>query len=123
MRCGSKKTAQFFTPFHVSELCAKLRFEENLLKKEEVIEIYEPSVGGGGMILAYSKMLKDKGINYHTKLKVIAQDLAYRAVHMAYVQFSLCGIKAKVKQGNSIANNKKENESAIFYTPTWKGLF
>ena len=88
-----------------------------------MIEIYEPSVGGGGMILAYSKMLKDKGINYHTKLKVIAQDLDYRAVHMAYVQFSLCGIKAKVKQGNSIANNKKENESAIFYTPTWKGLF
>lgn len=97
---GSKLTGQFFTPFHLSELTSSVAL--NQFNEEKIIEINEPSVGGGGMILAAAKVLHDKGINYQKCLKVTAQDLDWNGVYMAYVQFSLIGIKATVVQGNTL---------------------
>ena len=75
------------------------------------------------MILAYAKVLKDKGVNYQRKIKAIAQDLDYRAVYMTYIQLSLCGIKAKVQQGDSLLNTEILEARRIFYTPAYKGIF
>lgn len=79
-RMGNKATGQFFTPFHLSVLCAKM-VEENL--KPDADGIYylnEPSVGGGGMVIAAAVVLKEKGINYQKKLRVVAQDLDWKGV-------------------------------------------
>ena len=96
--CGNKYVGQFFTPFHLSELCAKLGIKES----DEVYQMNEPSCGGGAMILATAKVLKDSGINYQKKLKVVAQDLDWLGVYMTYVQCSFLGIDAIVVQGDTL---------------------
>lgn len=120
MKCemGNGRLGQFFTPFHLSELTSKVAG----LKSNEsgIYEVYEPTCGGGGMILAYAKYLKDEGINYQQKMRVVAQDLDWRGVYMTYVQCSILGIKAKVCQGDTLAEPKVEEKHRIFYTPNWR---
>lgn len=101
---GSKSTGQFFTPFHVSELCARLGLGWKELAPDEdgIYRIHEPSCGAGGMIIAACKALKDAGINYQKNVEVIAQDLDWRGVYMTYLQLSLLGVKAIVVQGDTL---------------------
>lgn len=123
MGMGSKYTGQFFTPFHVSELCA--RMSVNLVKPEEMtkISLHEPSCGGGGMIIAACKILKDKGINFQKRLDVVAQDLDWKGVYMTYLQLSLIGCKAIVVQGDTLKDpyTKKYPEDRIMRTPAKMG--
>lgn len=122
MQCmmGNKITGQFFTPFHLAYLTAKL--EELKENENGKYCVYEPTVGSGGMVLAYAKTLKENNINYQSKLQVEAQDLDYTAVHMAYIQFSLLGISAKVSQGDTLAEPVVTDKNRIFYTPKYKGI-
>lgn len=122
MKCemGNSRTGQFFTPFNLSELTAKLTEDK---QSKEIINLYEPTCGSGGMILAYCKKLKEQQINYQRKIKVVAQDLDYRAVYMTYIQLSYYGVKAKVCQGDTLAEPVVTDPERIFYTPNWKGFF
>ena len=126
MKCemGNSRTGQFFTPFHLSELTAKLSIDdiEKLKKTDDIITLNEPTCGGGGLILAYLKILKDNNINYQKRVKIVAQDLDFRSVYMTYVQLSLIGARAKVVQGDTLANPNVKEKECIFYTPMWKGL-
>ena len=96
---GSKYTGQFFTPFHLSELCARLGLDT---EGDGIIELNEPSCGGGGMIIAACKVLQDKGINFQRRLRVVAQDLDWKGVYMTYLQLSLIGCNAIVVQGDTL---------------------
>lgn len=100
--CGNKSTGQFFTPYHVSELCAGMLLENKITEDKE-ITINEPSCGGGGMIIAYLNSLKKQGINYQKNVKVVAQDIDWNSVYMCYTQLSLLGVKAIVCQGDTLA--------------------
>ena len=103
---GSKSTGQFFTPFHLSELCAKMALPhwEKEYSEHGTISLNEPSCGGGGMIIAAAKVMRDAGINPQRALNVVAQDLDWKCVYMTYLQLSLLGIRAKVVQGDTLAD-------------------
>ena len=116
---GSKNAGQFFTPFHLSYMSAKLAL--NKYDGKEKILVNEPSTGGGGMMIATAKVLKEKGFNYQNCLEVIAQDLDWKGVYMTYVQLSLLGVNATVIQGDTLAQTKPE-EYQIFRTPKKKGV-
>lgn len=122
---GNKNTGQFFTPFHLSEAVASLAVPKDI-SPQNPITMNEPSCGGGGMIIAVVKVLKDRGINPQTCMDVIAQDLDWKGVYMTYVQLSLLGIKATVVQGNTLAEPFAGIENClgdrIFRTPAEKGL-
>lgn len=120
--CGNKNTGQFFTPFHVSEASASLALVG--VEQEQKITLNEPSCGGGGMIIATAKVLKDKGINPQTVLKIIAQDLDWKAIYMCYTQLSLLGLDAIVVQGDTLANPdwKARPKGCVFRTPKNMGL-
>ena len=77
---GNKASGQFFTPFHLSELCAQLALPEP--NEGGIYMLNEPSCGGGGMIIAAASALKDRGINYQSKMDVVAQDLDWKGVYM-----------------------------------------
>lgn len=101
---GSKTTGQFFTPFHVSEACARLSLDiEKIKETTGFIEMNEPACGSGGMIIAACKVLRQEGVNYQQRLKVICQDLDWMCVYMCYLQLSLLGIRGAVVQGNTLA--------------------
>ena len=100
---GSASAGQFFTPFHVSEMVADLGTPDEILD-EPIIKMTEPSIGSGGMVIATAKYLKNKGINYQKRLKVVGQDLDWLAVYMSYIQLSLLGIDAVIVQGDTLSD-------------------
>ena len=102
--CGSRQTGQFFTPYHLSYLSANLVIESQFdqIVKNDHIELNEPSTGGGGFLIAFAQVLKEKGIDYQRKLHVVAQDLDWNGVYMTYIQMSLLGVKAIVVQGDTL---------------------
>lgn len=119
---GSKAAGQFFTPYHVSKLCARLAMPEP--DENGKYTITEPSCGGGGMIIAVAACLKEKGINYQRKMDVVAQDLDWKGVYMCYLQLSLLGIKATVVQGDTLAEpySKGYPPDRVLYTPAKMGV-
>lgn len=117
---GSKQTGQFFTPFHVSVATAEVVIPKKVSEKDPYI-MYEPSSGGGGMIIAAAKVIKDRGLNYQKCMKVVAQDLDWKGVYMTYVQLSLLGIEATVVQGDSL-QQKNPTPEQKFYTPRKVGI-
>lgn len=104
MDMGSKYTGQFFTPNHVSQLCADLAIGDT-----DEIKVNEPACGGGSMIIATAKRLKERGINFQKRMKVVAQDLDWKSVYMCYLQLSLLGINAIVVQGDTISDPYTDN--------------
>lgn len=119
---GSKAAGQFFTPYHLSELCAKLSLPDP--SENGVYYINEPSCGGGGMIIAAASALKEKGIDYQRKMEVVAQDLDWKGVYMCYLQLSLLGISAICVQGDTICEPyaKGYAKERILYTPAKVGV-
>lgn len=120
---GSKAAGQFFTPFHLSRVCAELTLSEE--NEDGLYIVNEPSCGGGGMIIAAAAALKDKGINFQKKMRVVAQDLDWKGVYMCYLQLSLLGINAVCIQGNTLTEpyvKGKTDPARILYTPAYMGV-
>jgi hypothetical protein len=95
------------------------------VSEEQPFIINEPSTGGGGMIIAAARVLKDRGINPQRCMEVVAQDLDWKGVYMTYVQLSLLGIKATVVQGDTLCepfDERKYSPERVLYTPARKGL-
>jgi|SRR5690625_1018628 len=110
LEISNKNSGQFFTPYDVSKIMAEL-VDVNL--ENEIVTLNEPAVGAGGMIIAYAEVMKERGLNYQTQLKVICNDIDYDVVKMCYIQLSLLGIDAVVMQGNTITLEMNE----VWYTP------
>lgn len=122
--CGSKNTGQFFTPYHLSYLTAKLGYEEEIVKnKNGILEVNEPSTGGGGMMIALAQIMKEQGIDYQKQLHIVAQDLDWNGVYMTYIQLSLLGIRAVVVQGDTLREpyHRGYEERYVFRTPAEMG--
>lgn len=120
---GSKAAGQFFTPFHLSLACAKLAVQEP--DENGIYTINEPSCGGGGMIIAAAVALRDGGVDYQRKMRVVAQDLDWKGVYMCYLQLSLLGINAVCVQGNTLTEpyvKGKTDPAHILYTPAYMGV-
>lgn len=119
---GNKAAGQFFTPYHLSELCAEL----TALEPDEsgIYRVSEPSCGGGGMIIAMAKALKNRGVNYQRKMQVVAQDLDWKGVYMCYLQLSLLGIPAICAQGDALTEPYKKGypPDRVLYTPAKVGV-
>lgn len=120
---GSKAAGQFFTPYHLSELCAELSLPEP--DEDGIYRINEPSCGGGGMIIAAASALKKRGIDYQRKMHVVAQDLDWKGVYMCYLQLSLLGINAVCVQGNTLSEpytGRGYPSDRVLYTPMRRGV-
>lgn len=120
---GSKAAGQFFTPYHLSKVCAAMSLPD--LDENGKCVINEPSCGGGGMIIAAASILKEKGINYQKCMEVVAQDLDWKGVYMCYLQLSLLGIKAVCVQGDTLISPYTPGNtepSHILRTPAKMGV-
>lgn len=119
---GSSATGQFFTPWHVSVMCAEMAYQEP--GPDGYYKVHEPSCGAGGTIIAMACALQRKGINYQRCMKVEAQDLDWKSVYMCYLQLSLLGIRAVVVQGDTLAEPyiRGYPDWRVMYTPGERGL-
>ena len=122
--CANKETGQFFTPYNLSRACAKIALSAKKISEDKIIELNEPSTGGGGMMIAAVDILLEMGINPQKVLRVIAQDLDWIGVYMTYIQLSILGIDAIVVQGDTLVEPYKRGypEERIMRTPKNMGL-
>ncbi len=105
LELGNKGTGQFFTPYEVSYMMAKMLVgdsEESCLKGKPFLTFQEPACGAGSMVIAYSEAMKEVGINPQQKLWVHCIDIDPLPARMCYVQLSLLYIPAIVQIGNGL---------------------
>lgn len=113
LNISNKQAGQFFTPSSVSDLMARLTWsntDDTKLEKDGFIELNDPCVGAGTMVISFANLLKTKGHNYQTKLRVTCSDIDSNVLAMTYVQFSLLGIDAVCLLGDSLT---------MEFTSTW----
>ncbi|MWV17522.1 N-6 DNA methylase [Pseudomonas sp. L-22-4S-12] len=115
---GNSARGQFFTPYELCKLMARLNIGDGSEVRERIeqrgfIRMNEPAAGAGAQVIALAEAMQDQQINYQKHLHVVAQDVDSRAVHMAYLQLSLLHIPAVVILGNTLALEEREH----WYTP------
>lgn len=123
-KMGAKMTGQFFTPFHLSYLSAKLGFDPDSCDEKGIYHMNEPSIGGGGMVIALARVMYEQGIDYQRRLKVVGQDLDWKGVYMSYCQLSLLGVDAVIVQGDTLAEPYLEGypRERTYRTPVNMGI-
>lgn len=108
MRCnqGSSSAGQYFTPFQVSAMMARMIIGNEILEKAQndgILTLNDSCCGGGGMMMAALDVLKNKyHINYTRNCFILCSDIDLRCVHMTYLQLALAGVPAIVKHQNSL---------------------
>ena len=112
LQISCKAKGQYFTPYYVSKMMAKMADGDKL---EEHIIINEPACGSGTNIIAMANVLKERGVNYQLNAYFVAQDIDPLVAKMCYIQMSLLGMPGVVLIGDTLANNIDEMEH--WYTP------
>jgi len=113
---GNSATAQFFTPYEVSLLNAKMvagDCRESILKGKPYVTVSDPACGAGGMIIAFYEALQCAGIEPQRQMWAHCTDIDPVAAYMTYVQLSLLGIPAVVITGCSL----RMTVQRAMYTP------
>lgn len=106
LELGNSWKGQFFTPYELSYLMAKMTTGPQAradIERRGFFSVNDPCIGGGAMLIAAAHALRDEGINYQKHMHAVAADIDLCAVHMAYIQLSLLHVPAVVYHANSIS--------------------
>lgn len=96
---------QFFTPYTICKMMAMTMAgpdTDAIIEREGFVMVNEPACGAGAMVIALAEAMMQSDVNYQRHMHVTAIDIDPRAVHMAYIQFSLLHIPAVVVLGNAL---------------------
>lgn len=112
---GDKYRGQFFTPWSVGLMMARLQLGvvEEQFRDKPFITLSEPACGAGCMAMAFAMVLREAGYSPHRYLWVSATDIDPLAAGMAYIQLSLFGVPGEVVIGNSLSGERRR----VLYTP------
>lgn len=97
LNLGDKSNSQFFTPYHVCELMAKVTEEDvaAVVKEKGYITINDSCCGAGATLIAAineaRKQLEKVNLNFQNHVLVVAQDIDEIVALMCYIQLSLLG--------------------------------
>lgn len=100
-----KSMGQFFTPDNIAVMMSRLIASDckELLKETEFVSVSEPTCGSGVMVLAFAENMLQDEINYQNSMLVDAWDLDKTCALMAYLQFAVYNIPARVTHGESLS--------------------
>lgn len=103
---GNVRGGQFFTPYHLSKMMSEIILGKSF--KEQIEEkgyftLSEPCCGAGGMIIALSEIMLEKGYNPQKDLRFQGIDIDLKCCQMAYIQTSLLGLRGEILHGNTIS--------------------
>ncbi|ELA6645757.1 N-6 DNA methylase [Vibrio alginolyticus] len=102
MGIGSKNLGQFFTPYEVSKLMAKMTMDRDMIETQKYITLHEAACGSGGMVVAKADVMHEEGYNPQKQLLAYCVDVDQTAAMMCYIQLALWGIPAVVTIGNTL---------------------
>ena len=122
---GNGWKGQFFTPWHVAEMMAKMNVSSDTeaeLTEKGYVSLCDPTCGSGVMLLAFANAFKTvTGKDFTDKVLFVGQDLDPVVAKMCYIQLSLIGAAGYVKIGNSLTDpitNCDVGEN-IWFTPKY----
>jgi type I restriction-modification system DNA methylase subunit len=115
LELGSDHIGQFFTPYEVSRMMAKVTAGEDIAMPsgQDFITVSEPACGAGGMAIAFTEAFRESGFNPQTQLWASCWDIDPVAAKMCYIQLSLLHIPAEVVIGNTLSGKVRQ----VMYTP------
>lgn len=125
---GDGNNGQFFTPYHVCDLMAKVSMGETVaeqVRENGYISIHDPCCGAGATLIAgiheAKRQLEKENLNYQNHVLVVAQDIDETVGLMCYIQLSLLGVAGYVKIGNALTEPVAEDDSRehYWYTPIY----
>jgi hypothetical protein len=120
---GNRNSGQFFTPYEVSSLMARVNFGENIAAQVEeqggFITLMDPCIGGGAMVIAAAEIFRELNLSTHRAMHVTGVDIDITAVQMSYIQLSLLNVPAIILHGNSLNPDpyKGWNTESAWRTP------
>lgn len=112
---GNSRTGQFFTPYNISSMMAKMAMGENKHPKNRVCKINDCCCGAGGMLIAGAAAMKESGFNYQQNALFFGTDIDGRCARMAFIQLSLLGAPAIITCGNSLTMETYWQKETIGY--------
>jgi len=117
LELGDDRNGQYFTPYHVQSLMAKLLMPdvELTIRREGFVTVSDPASGAAGMIVAYAEGLLEAGYNPSEQMFGSCIDIDPIAADMAFIQLSLLGIPAEVVTGNTLTMQLNR----VRYTPVY----
>jgi type I restriction-modification system DNA methylase subunit len=111
----NSRNGQFFTPYHISCMMAEIAMEEKEFPRNRVCRISDPCCGAGGMLVASTMVMKNRGFNYQHDALFIGQDIDPRCARMAFIQLSLLGLPAIIVCGDTITMKTYWQRETIGY--------
>lgn len=115
------KNAQFFTPFPVSAMCAKMTFDDELFNSKDFVTVSDPASGTGGMLLAFVGEAIERGHNPANKVFCEATDVDEVVALCAYIQLTLWNVPSRVIVGNTLTLEYREQwYTPAFYLNEWE---
>ena len=132
LNLGDKSNSQFFTPYHVCELMAKVTEEDvaAVVKEKGYITINDFCCGAGATLIAAineaRKQLEKVNLNFQNHVLVVAQDIDEIVALMCYIQLSLLGVAAYIKVGDVFTqpmstDDNRENYwfTMMYFSDVW----
>lgn len=100
-----KRQEQFFTPYPVAKMMARMTLDDvgSFIERKGYIQMGEPAVGAGVMVLAAADVITELGFNPCIHMLVEAVDISPLAYYMCYLQLTWRGVPAHVIRGNSLS--------------------
>ncbi len=123
LELGNEAHGQFFTPYHVCDLMAKMNFDNAATEIEQrgYISVNDPCCGAGALLVAFANECRRQEINFQTSVLFVAQDIDITAALMCYIQLSLLGCAGYVIIGNTLTTPPTEplHNQNVWYTPMY----
>ena len=122
---GNPYAGQFFTPYNISRLLAQIATPDPAteISKNGYVQVNEPCVGGGAMLIACANELRRHGFDCSWQMWYEGQDVSYVAALMAYIQTSLLGMAGVIIVADTLLHPSgmglSDDKQALntFYTP------
>lgn len=88
LELGDDHNGQYFTPYHVQSLMAKLLMPdaERTIRREGFVTVSDPACGAAGMIVAYAEIMLEAGYNPSEQMFGSCIDIDPIAADMAFIQ-------------------------------------
>ena len=113
LELGSNWHGQFFTPYNVCQMMARMSFSEEIFKAqvEEMgfVGVNDPACGAGALLLSFANECRRKDFNFQHCCLFVAQDIDILAGMMCYIQLSLMGCAGYVIVDDTLSR------PALFY--------
>jgi len=128
MGLGNHRRGQYFTPYEVALMMAKVAGENptEQIKESGYISINDCACGSGVMLIAFAQNAIDCGVNYQTDVLFVGQDVDAVVARMCFIQLSLLGCAGYVIIGNTFTQPAlghvlmpSTSDSDVWFTPMY----